>query len=115
MAEETWKSLFERHWTFINRQTVNGSDPRWTNPICYQYLAAEVQLEMTKDEFANWCYEQRSRIEQMHRDAGLASDSKLLPTIVRIDLNGHFSLDNIRLLSIGDEARSSAYEHNDAQ
>lgn len=81
-------------WGGINQRVVNP-----THKITYhtksnqRYLTKGIRLEMTKDQFYQWCDVQKETI------LGLYAQGKV-PSIDRIDPSGNYSIDNIRILDM---------------
>ena len=78
-------------WDSIRQRTVNsgsaGKSSGWG-----KYLLKGVRLEMTRAEFRAWCDEQSTQI------AALVSLGEI-PSVDRIRSGGHYSKDNIRVIS----------------
>lgn len=78
-------------WNKLNQRTVNGAYPQWHHRGCLGYLKRGIELRMSKDEFYAWCRSQECTILELYNSGNT-------PSIDRIDPEGHYSLDNIRIL-----------------
>lgn len=76
-------------WSNLQNHTVNGS--RKPSARAKSYINKGIRIEFTKEEFYKWCDEQHEVILNL-----FTLDDK--PSLDRINPNGHYSLDNIRIL-----------------
>jgi hypothetical protein len=100
----TWKCWFKSRWSGINRRTVNGAYPE-RNKRTSCYLDSGVRLEMTKEEFKIWCFDRKDIIENMYKN-------NIIPSIDRIDTNGHYSIDNIQIIDQKENSKKAAIHVN---
>ena len=84
-------------WNGLNARTVNGSHPG-KDKAKRKYLERGIRLEMTKPEFYFWCDSQSELILKLK-----ANNER--PSLDRIKDDGHYTIDNIRILSLGDNSR----------
>ena len=94
----TLRGFIASAWHHLNLRTINGSHPGHNDRRISWYLDKGVRLEMTRDEFAAWCAEQWPLIQQVRASGEVVS-------LDRIDSDGHYSLDNIRILSLSENSR----------
>lgn len=97
-SQSTWWNFAFRRWPSLNTRTINGSNPKWNQRQSRHYLNRGIRLEMTKEEFYSWCKSQSDAIDAI-LDAGET------PSIDRIDSDGHYALDNIRVISLRENCR----------
>lgn len=96
----TWRGFAVRRWTSINTRTINGSYPRWYDKINARYLKKGVRLEMTREEFNVFCELHKDLIENMYTNGQI-------PSIDRINPDGHYSINNIQIISFSENCRKS--------
>lgn len=97
-----WGSIFYfklRAWGAINKRTVNGSNPTFSH-----YLKKGIRLEMTKNEFYNWCDDNKEKIQSFF-------DEEDSPSVDRIDSSKHYSIDNIRIISFSENSSLGVKSH----
>jgi hypothetical protein len=70
---------------------VNGLHPCYNSKAAQRYLKKNILLEMTKDEFYNWCDTQEEKIMEFYAKG-------LTPSVQRKDEKRGYSLDNIEVL-----------------
>lgn len=84
-------------WSTINQRTVNGlyaqGNAVSTNAQQLSYLKRNIRIEMTKEELFRFCSENESTIKNMINNGER-------PSIDRIDNEGHYSIDNIQIISL---------------
>ena len=97
----TVEGTIEQVWYRLNRRTINGSHADWKNPNHKRYLLKGVRLELHREQLAEFIRQSWSEIERI-RSLGET------PSIDRIDPDGHYSLDNIRIISLRENCRLSA-------
>lgn len=101
----TWEHFVHTHWRSINQRTINGFAPNHDHAPNLYFLDKGVRVEMTYAEFKEWCRPQANVIEQMYRDAEEDGNQKLRPSVDRLDPDGHYSIDNIRIITWQDNSR----------
>lgn len=79
----------------INNHTVNGTHPQFEENRHTSYLRKGIRLEMHKEAFREWCRERRTMIEDM-------ANAGHRPSIDRINSDGHYQIDNIRVLPLSE-------------
>jgi hypothetical protein len=94
----SFKGWISNTWSRLNARTVNGTHPNYN--AFKHYLEGGTRLDMTRQEFQTFCEENRDKIETMLGESNL----RKRPSIDRID-KGHYNLDNIQILSVGENAR----------
>ena len=57
------------------------------------YYGKGIEIRMTKEEFYNWCERYKDLIENMYKNGEI-------PTVDRIDSNGHYEIQNIQIISL---------------
>jgi hypothetical protein len=82
-ATQTWNSL--------QRRTTNGTRPNWGADREERYLRRGIRLEMTRTDYYSWCQNHREDILSLY-------NSNDTPSIDRINSDGHYSIDNIRVI-----------------
>lgn len=87
-------------WGGLNQRTVNGSHPNWNHPELIRYLEKGIELHITHEEWKLYCAKYGWLIEVIYK----AGEK---PSIDRIDPNGHYSLDNIEIVTLGENIRRS--------
>ena len=85
-------------WYSINVRTVNGCNIQIDNRSANRYRSNGVKLKMSKEEYYSWCNKRKSKILKMHH-AGKR------PSIDRIDDNGDYAIDNLRIISFKKKLR----------
>lgn len=99
----TWRGFTTHRWNSINQRTINGSHPRWDDRCHRSYLERGIRLEMTREEFKAFCLANKDLIEGMYKEGKV-------PSLDRIDGDGHYSINNIQIISMSDNCRKSAIE-----
>ena len=95
----TWKEFYDTVWNSMNARTVNGTHPAWkSSGSVKNYLSKGVRIEITREEFKDWCMGRSEQIEGMYRVSKEKNDSGLRPSIDRIDALGNYAIGNIRVL-----------------
>ena len=89
----TLESFARSRWNGLSKRTVNGSHAQPNHPRYACYFANGIRLAMTKDEFYGFCQKNKAKIMDCFR-------RKEIPSIDRKDSEGHYSLDNIQILSL---------------
>jgi len=90
---------FRTHvWNSINRRTINGKHPGREKKI-QSYFKKGILLQITKEQFWQWCEDNRNTILSYYR-------LNQTPSIDRIDSNGHYSIENIRIKSYDENRRA---------
>lgn len=86
-------------WRVINQRTVNGlyalESASSKNPQHISYLRKGIRIEISQEDFFDFCSDNEQKILQMMAD-------DLRPTIDRIDIDGHYSLENIQIISLAE-------------
>jgi len=104
LIHDTWHKWAMPIWNGLNCRTTNGKyadKPYIRNNKCFRiYLRKGVELRMTKPEFMQFCYDNKNTIESMIASA--KGERRLRPSIDRIDSSGHYSIDNIRIVTVHD-------------
>lgn len=78
-------------WICMNVRCGNGLYHRDSSKNnAYKHI----DIKFTRDEFKNWCLDNKDHILQLTR-----------PSIDRIDPKGHYTLDNIQILELSDNIR----------
>ena len=93
--KHTIDGFTRRVWNSLRSRTINGR-PNWSNPADRWYLERGIRLEITRDELKVFIAANGASIQAIW-DAG-----DVLPSIDRIDPNGHYNLDNIRIISLSE-------------
>ena len=75
-------------WKDLNRRTVNGYGRKLKQS---SHLRKGIRVEITKEEFYAWCESQRVLIESLNAKG-------LRPSLDRINSNGNYELNNIRII-----------------
>jgi hypothetical protein len=75
----------------LNGRTINGANPYWGSPGHRYYLQHGVQLHISKTEFYAWVLAHWADAEAILKNGGI-------PSVDRIDPNGHYTIDNIRII-----------------
>lgn len=78
-------------WARLNNRTINGAKPYWWSLSHRYYLEHGVQLQMSKTEFYTWVLAHWAEAEAILRTGGV-------PSVDRIDSNGHYAIGNIRII-----------------
>lgn len=98
-----FKQFITTTWSNLQRRTVNGKRPEWTNRrMVRDYLSKGIEIRMTRQEFAAWCHERRDLIMKLKT----ISDS---PSVDRIDSRGHYEASNMRIISWNENRRLAAH------
>lgn len=79
-------------WRNINRRTVNGTTPLWNDVNHQRYLNKGILNKLSRAEFEAFCDQNEGVILALWQEGET-------PTVDRIDSNGHYELENIRILS----------------
>lgn len=97
----TWTGL---KWATINQRTVNG---RYVNNLSVilnrqqqSYYTKGIRIEVTKEEFFQFCANNETKVLEIMARGEKAS-------IDRIDDDGHYSLDNMQVISLTENRRKS--------
>jgi len=85
-------------WLGMNQRTVNGSCPAWNERAKQKYLKRGLTLDFSKEQFYAWCDQNAETILTLKK-------SNERPSIDRIDDERGYSLENIRILSLGENCR----------
>lgn len=91
-------------WHRLNRRTVNGARPRWTNKHIRYYLDAGVELRLTKTELYAFVKDNWPTIQELRAKGEI-------PTIDRIGPSIHYELGNIRVISLSENCRKSGRQN----
>lgn len=90
-----------RHtWLNLNKRTINGSKVHLANAVDRKYLRREIRLEMTYQEFKRFVVLNWDKVLTI-RNEGLRA------SIDRKSSGGHYSLDNIQIMSLNENSRKS--------
>jgi hypothetical protein len=100
---KTISGFVTRIWNGINNRTVNGSHPNYKNKISRRYIERGIRLEITRKELKAKVLESWPVISAIWTNGGI-------PSIDRIDSNGHYSAQNIQFIPLSENCRKSAYE-----
>jgi hypothetical protein len=79
-------------WGSINSRTINGSHPALNNKQCQSYLNKGIRLEITREELKQKITEDWIKIDLMIKN-------NQRPSLDRIDLTKHYTLDNIQFIT----------------
>lgn len=86
-------------WAAINQRTVNGAyataPSLVKNPQTLSYIKKNILIDMTKDEFFDWCSANESKILEM-----MVNNER--PSIDRICEDCTYSIDNIQIIPLID-------------
>ncbi len=103
-------------WRLLNQRTVNGNNPT-NNRSAVAYRNRGVELRMTRPEFYTWVEIMWPLIKDMYNVIEKNADKLtlkqkmlLLPSVDRIDGKGHYSLDNIQIVTVAANLRKSGLE-----
>lgn len=93
-------SHFKKYrWKDLNKRTINGSQSvRLAKKNNSSYRNKQVELQLTKDEFYSFCDDNQQVIKSIY-------ESGEVPSIGRVDSNGHYSLDNMRIIPLSQNIR----------
>jgi hypothetical protein len=89
-------------WASLNGRTINGGHPQWQSEFAGCYLRRGVCLAITRVELFATVAAWWERIREM-RAAGQ------IPSIDRIDPDGHYSVDNIRFIPLHENVRKQRH------
>jgi len=87
------KQFIYRTWHGINARTVNGLRPDWKSISHSRYLRKGIEIRFTYPEVITWIMRRKHTIIKL-----IAQDE--IPSIDRIDSNGHYELPNMRIISL---------------
>lgn len=86
-------------WNTINQRTINGkyaNQPSVTrNPQNMSYFKKNIRIDVSQEDFFDFCSDNEQKILQMMVDG-------LRPSIDRIDVDGHYTLENIQIISLAE-------------
>lgn len=85
-------------WNNMKKRCINTGKMSIKNK---SYLEKGILLKMTKDEFYNFCDENKNIIMDFYKN-------KITPSIDRIDHFGHYELSNIRVISFIENRKESS-------
>lgn len=94
----------EQNWKTLNQKCVNGrycnSESVRNSPQMQSYHKQNIELHITKEQLYQFWKDNESKVREI-----MAKGQT--PTIDRINDNGHYSLDNIQILSLTDNIHKS--------
>lgn len=94
-------AFFKRQsWQDINRRTVNGQFADMSNYRNKCYLENDVRVEMSKDEFYDFCETNKRKILKLYKEGHT-------PSIDRIDPTKNYEIGNIQVMSLSENVRKS--------
>lgn len=81
-------------WKDLNKRTINGTQShRLSRPSNVTYRRKQIKLLISKEEFKSFCDANKDLIMEIYA-------SEDVPSIDRIDNDGHYSIENIRILPL---------------
>jgi hypothetical protein len=95
-------------WAYINRRTINGSNPNWDCKFHRIYLEKGIRLAMTRSQWAEFCHQHEAEIAMMYQRAAEAGDAMLEPSVDRIDSDGDYEITNVRLVTKRENCRRAS-------
>lgn len=105
MRRGTVAYFVKQSWHALNRRTVNGKYPDRKNPKNAPYFAKGIRLEMSRSEFKSFCETHKATIRDLYKQGKT-------PSLDRIDSQGHYSIDNIQIISLSENVRKSNVNKN---
>ena len=101
----TIRKFVTSRWSKINTRTINGLYPDYNCPKAANYFANGIMVLCNKVEFELWCLSQAQHILNL-------INSGETPSIDRIDSTGHYSLENMRIISMTEQRKKTLAENN---
>lgn len=101
MALDPFKRLITIAWNNLNRRTINGDYPNWKCKGTARYLQLGIELHLTRKQLETWFIERQKLVYDMWH-AGER------PSIDRIDSSGHYTLENIRLVTLKENKKAGS-------
>ncbi len=95
--------FFKQTWHVLNKRTINGKYPDRNNPKNEIYFKKGVRLEMTRDQFKEFCELNKQSILKLYKDGKT-------PSLDRVNSKKHYSVENIEIISLRDNIKKS---HNE--
>lgn len=96
-------------WCTINQRTINGLYSKGnavsTNAQQLSYLKRNIRIEMTKEELFQYCSNNEALIKMM-------LDNGERPSIDRINNEGHYNIDNIKIIPLYENQTKSRSNSN---
>lgn len=84
-----------KYWTTLNQRTINGAHPVHSRRNL-RYMEKGIRLEITREEFFAWVDANWPTIEAIYAYG--------TPSIDRKDAAGHYTLDNMQILELRENA-----------
>lgn len=89
-------------WSPLNQRTIFGayanSPSQRNNPQVQSYLSKGYELRVSKEDFFKWVGGQQDTVIKMYQEGEV-------PSLDRIDSNGHYELSNMRIITKRDNWR----------
>lgn len=92
-------------WHKINARTVNGANPDTKSRGSAHYVNLGIKIKFTRTEFNEWCERNRDVILKLIKEGHT-------PSVDRINSEGHYALDNMRIISLKENIAAGVAKRN---